>query len=107
MFSLELFLSASAASGPGLAIKPNFRPALVSSVLALMLIGFLFAWMFTKFGILDTQTAYFCTTLGSLSALVGLSPEGQDNATLILCFHFFRLLSVILVALFILKYVFP
>lgn len=74
------------------------------TTLALMTTGFLLSWIFTKVGILDSHTAYLCTTPGGMSALVALALEGQANATLIISFHFFRLLAVILIAPFIMKY---
>ena len=85
-------------------IFPKVAFPILLTTLALMMTGFLLAWLFTKVGILDTQTAYLCTTPGGLSALVALALNGQANATLILCFHFFRLLAVILIAPFVLKY---
>ncbi|PID57067.1 hypothetical protein CSB45_09120 [candidate division KSB3 bacterium] len=87
-----------------LKIFPKMAIPIVVTTVTLMTTGFLLAWLFTQLDILDKQTAYLCTTPGGLSALLALALEGQVNATLILSFHFLRLLSVILTAPFILKY---
>ena len=99
----------------GVSIGASFQPEMLKifpkiivpiflTTFTLMMTGFLLAWLFTKIGLFDPQTAYLCTTPGGLSALVALAVDGRADATIILCFHFFRVLTVILIAPFMLKY---
>lgn len=83
-------------------LKKVFFPVFSSSI-ALIGVGFLMAVVFTRMGILDASTAYLGTSPGAMSPLVILAFESGASATIVVCFHFIRVLLVILSAPLFLK----
>ena len=83
-------------------LKKLFFPVLTSTV-TLVGVGMLLAIVFTKMHILDAPAAYLGTSPGAMSALIVLAFESGSSATLVVCFHFFRVVFVILTAPLFLK----
>jgi membrane AbrB-like protein len=83
-------------------IKKIFFPVLASTV-TLVGVGILLSIIFTRMGILDAPAAYLGTSPGAMSALIVLAFESGTSATLVVCFHFFRVVFVILTAPLFLK----
>jgi membrane AbrB-like protein len=77
-------------------------PVIISCVV-LVGTGVILAVIFTRLGLLDFGTAYIGTSPGAMSALIVLALEGQAQPMLVLCFHFVRVLFVILTAPLIFK----
>jgi hypothetical protein len=75
----------------------------VSSTVVLIGVGILLSLIFTKLGLLDIGTAYLGTSPGAMSALIPLAFDSQADATLIVCFHFFRVVFIVLTAPIIFK----
>lgn len=94
----------------GVSFQPSFLttfykiviPVIVSCVI-LVGTGILIAILFTKLGILDISTGYMGTSPGAMTVLLSMALEGQVDATVIACFHLFRVIFVILTAPIILK----
>ena len=84
-------------------LKKLFFPVLTSTV-TLVGVGMLLAIVFTKMHILDAPAAYLGTSPGAMSALIVLAFESGSSATLVVCFHFFRVVFVILTAPLFLKF---
>lgn len=87
-------------------LKKLFFPVLTSTV-TLVGVGMLLAIVFTKMHILDAPAAYLGTSPGAMSALIVLAFESGSSATLVVCFHFFRVVFVILTAPLFLKFFSP
>ncbi len=83
-------------------LKKLFFPVLTSTV-TLVGVGILLSIVFTRMGILDAPSAYLGTSPGAMSALIVLAFESGSSATLVVCFHFFRVVFVILTAPLFLK----
>jgi membrane AbrB-like protein len=83
-------------------LKKLFFPVLTSSV-TLVGVGILLSVIFTRMQILDAPSAYLGTSPGAMSALIVLAFESGASATLVVCFHFFRVVFVILTAPLFLK----
>ena len=83
-------------------LKKLFFPVLASTV-TLVGVGILLSIIFTRIGILDAPAAYLGTSPGAMSALIVLAFESGTSATLVVCFHFFRVVFVILTAPLFLK----
>ena len=84
-------------------LKKLFFPVLAST-LTLVGVGILLSIIFTRMGILDAPAAYLGTSPGAMSALIVLAFESGASATLVVCFHFFRVVFVILTAPLFLKF---
>lgn len=87
-------------------LLPTFYKIIVPVILSciiLVLTGLLIAFLFTKLGILDIGTGYLGTSPGAMTILIVLALENNVNATVITCFHLFRVIFVILTAPLILK----
>ncbi len=84
-------------------LKKIFFPVLTSTV-TLVGVGILLAIVFTRLGVLDAPAAYLSTSPGAMSALIVLAFESGASATLVVCFHFFRVVFVILTAPLFLKF---
>ena len=84
-------------------LKKLFFPVLASTV-TLVGAGILLSMVFTRLGILDAPAAYLGTSPGAMSALIVLAFESGSSATLVVCFHFFRVVFVILTAPLFLKF---
>ncbi len=98
----------------GVMVGATFHPSLlttfhkiiipvVASTLILVTTGVLIAFLFTKLGLVDIGTGYLGTSPGAMTVLLVLSLESNVNATVITCFHLFRVIFVILTAPLILK----
>jgi len=98
----------------GIMVGATFQPAMipvlkkiffpmVTSTLTLVGTGILLSIIFTRLGILDAPSAYLGTSPGAMSALIVLALEGNTSPTLVVCFHFFRVVFVILTAPLFLK----
>lgn len=84
-------------------LKKLFFPVLTSTV-TLVGVGILLSIVFTRMQILDAPSAYLSTSPGAMSALIVLAFESGASATLVVCFHFFRVVFVILTAPLLLKF---
>lgn len=78
-------------------LKKLFFPVLASTV-TLVGVGMLLSIIFTRLNILDAPAAYLSTSPGAMSALIVLAIDSGSSATLVVCFHFFRVVFVILTA---------
>lgn len=107
-FILQIFL--------GVMVGASFQPELIQvmkkiavpvvlSCVVLVGAGVLLAVVFTKLGLLDIGTAYLGTSPGAMSALIVLALDSQAQPTLVVCFHFFRVVFVILTAPLIFKWI--
>lgn len=108
-FILQVFL--------GIMVGATFQPQMikilskivipvVTSTLVLVGTGILLSIIFTRIGILDTGSAYLGTSPGAMSALIVLALDSGTNAALVTCFHFFRVVFIILTTPVIFKYFF-
>ncbi|MBC7359733.1 MAG: AbrB family transcriptional regulator [Desulfacinum sp.] len=78
----------------------------VVSTLVLVTVGMILAFIFAKSGIIDSGTAYLGTSPGAMSPLIVLALESGKDATVITCFHFFRVVFIILTMPIIYRYFF-
>jgi hypothetical protein len=69
--------------------------------------GCLMAIVIHRLDLLDAATAYIATSPGAMTSLIPLSVEGCANPVIVTCFHFFRLLFILLTAPWILKALSP
>lgn len=99
----------------GIMVGASFQPAMVpilrqiffpvlASTITLVGVGILLSIIFTRMGVLDAPSAYLGTSPGAMSALIVLAFESGSSATLVVCFHFFRVVFVILTAPLFLKF---
>ncbi len=86
-------------------LLPKIAIPVALSTFTLVGMGLLLAVIFAKLGILDRSTAYIATSPGAMSTLIALALDSEATTLIVICFHFFRLLFIILTAPFILKYV--
>jgi hypothetical protein len=63
------------------------------------------AAVFAKLGLLDFGTAYLGTSPGAMSALIVMALDSGAQPMLVVCFHFFRVVFVILTAPLIFKWI--
>lgn len=77
-------------------------PVVVSSVV-LIGAGGIVAIIFYRLNLLGASTAYIATSPGAMSALVAMSLDGSANPVVVTCFHFFRLIFILLTAPWIFK----
>jgi len=107
-FVLQVFLGimVGASFEPELmqAMKKIALPVVISCVV-LVVTGAILAVVFAKLGLLDIGTAYLGTSPGAMSALVTLALDSPAQPMLVVCFHFFRLIFVILTAPLIFKWI--
>ena len=107
-FVLQIFL--------GIMVGATFQPELlqvvkkialpvVISCVVLVGTGIIMAVVFTKLGLLDMGTGYLGTSPGAMSVLIALSLESNSEPMLIVCFHFFRVVFVILTAPLIFRWI--
>jgi hypothetical protein len=98
----------------GIMAASTFQPAMLKTLksialpvafssLALMFMGGLLAIFISRLKLLDPVTAYIATSPGAMVAMVPLSTESCGNPLIVTCFHFFRLLFIVLTAPWILK----
>jgi membrane AbrB-like protein len=107
-FVLQVFL--------GIMVGASFQPELVQamkkiaipvmiSCVVLVGTGVILAIVFTRSGLVDIGTAYLGTSPGAMSALIVLALESEAQPMLVVCFHFIRVVFVILTAPLIFKLV--
>ena len=108
-FTLQIFL--------GIMVGASFQPEMlkvlgrviipvVTSTLFLVGMGLLLSIVFSRFGLLDLGTAYLGTSPGAMSALIVLALDTGTNSTVVTCFHFFRVVFIILTTPLIFKFFF-
>ena len=106
-FALQVFV--------GMMVGATFQPELlhVMKKIALPVIiscvvlvggGVIMAIIFTRMGLLDIGTAYLGTSPGAMSALIVLAFDSGARPMLVVCFHFVRVVFVILTAPLIFKW---
>ena len=95
----------------GASFQPNMLPVLkklflpiLTSTITLVGVGILLALIFARLGIMEAPAAYLSTSPGAMSALIVLAFESGASATLVVCFHFFRVAFVVLTAPLLLKF---
>ena len=107
-FALQVFL--------GIMVGATFQPDLlhimkkialpvIISCVVLVGAGILMAAVFAKLGLLDFGTAYLGTSPGAMSALIVMALDSGAQPMLVVCFHFFRVVFVILTAPLIFKWI--
>lgn len=70
----------------------------IASTLILVGAGFLISLVLVKTGMLDAPTAYLGTSPGAMSALIVFAEEVKANSPVVLAFHFFRVVFIVLTA---------
>ena len=106
-FALQVFV--------GIMVGTTFQPELLQvlkkialpviiSCVVLVGTGIFMAVVFTRLGLLDMGTAYLGTSPGAMSALVVMAFDSQAQPMLVVCFHFVRVVFVILTAPLIFKW---
>lgn len=107
-FALQVFLGimVGATFQPDLlhVMKKIALPVIISCVV-LVGAGILMAAIFAKLGLLDFGTAYLGTSPGAMSALIVMALDSGAQPMLVVCFHFFRVVFVILTAPLIFKWI--
>ncbi len=95
----------------GASFQPSMLPVLkkiflpvAASTLTLVGVGLLLSIIFSRLGLLDPVTAYLGTSPGAMSVLVVMALDSQAATPLVVCFHFVRVVFVILTAPFCLKF---
>ena len=83
-------------------LKSVAIPVVVSSVV-LIGAGAILSVIFYRLNLLGASTVYMATSPGAMSALIAMSLEGNANAVLVTCFHFSRLVLILLTAPWIFK----
>ncbi len=107
-FALQVFL--------GIMVGATFQPELlhvmkkialpvIISCVVLVGAGILMAAVFAKLGLLDFGTAYLGTSPGAMSALIVMALDSGAQPMLVVCFHFVRVVFVILTAPLIFKWI--
>jgi membrane AbrB-like protein len=82
----------------------NLMIPVVVSTLVLVGTGLVLAVIFKKLGMLDMGTGYIGTSPGAMSAMIPLAVGAGINPVLVICFHFFRVVFVLLTAPLIFRY---
>ena len=107
-FFLQIFLgiAVGASFQPGMihVLKKIALPVVISCVV-LVVTGALLALIFTRLGILDMGTAYLGTSPGAMSALIALALDSPAQPLLVVCFHFIRVIFVLLTAPLIFRWI--
>jgi len=78
----------------------------ITSTLLLVGTALLISMVFTHMGWLDMGTAYLATSPGAMSALLVVALDSGKDAAVITCFHFFRVVFIILTMPLIYRYLF-
>ncbi len=104
LFQVGLGVMVGAAFHPDMLphFKKLFFPILTSTI-TLVGVGLILSIIFTRLGILDAPTAYLGTSPGAMSGIIVLAFEGGASAPMVVSFHFFRVVFVLLTAPLILK----
>ena len=106
-FTLQIFV--------GLMVGATFQPEMIQfmkkialpvmiSCVVLVGTGVIMAIIFTRLGLLDMVTAYIGTSPGAMSALIVLALDSGAQPMLVVCFHFVRVVFVLLTAPLIFKW---
>jgi len=106
IFQVALGVMVGAAFQPAmlLHLKKVFIPILTSTI-TLVGVGVILSIIFTRLQLLDGPTAYLGTSPGAMSGIIVLALEGGANAPLVVAFHFFRVVFVLLTTPLILHFV--
>ena len=104
IFQVALGVMVGAAFHPSMLplLKTVFFPILAST-LTLVATGLIISFIVIRFNILDGPTAYLATSPGAMSGIIVLALESNANSPLVVSFHFFRVVFVLLTAPLILK----
>ena len=70
----------------------------ITSTVTLVIIGFLVSVVLVKLGVLDGTTAYLSTSPGAMTALLSIAGEKVSTPLIVLVFHFFRIVFIIITA---------
>ncbi|MBN1827933.1 MAG: AbrB family transcriptional regulator [Deltaproteobacteria bacterium] len=84
----------------GRLILKNAVP-IIGSTLVLVAAGIFISFVFAKFKVFDVTTAYLSTSPGAMTALVSLAADYGSPPPLVLAFHVFRVVFIIVTAPFI------
>ncbi len=106
--ALQIFL--------GIMVGASFQPEMLQSLhkiiipvltstLFLVGTGLTLSFIFSRTGIMDTRTAYLGTSPGAMSALIVLAIDNDSNPMTVTCFHFFRVVFILLSTPFVFKYI--
>ncbi len=76
---------------------PIFLPVLLST-LVLVSTGIVVSVVLVKIGLLTPSTAFFSTSPGAMSVILGLAGKTGADLSVILCFHIFRIFFIIISA---------
>jgi membrane AbrB-like protein len=98
----------------GIGVGASFQPALMEamkkiaipmmiSCIVLVGAGVVLAIVFNRLGLVDIGTAYLGTSPGAMSTISVLALESQAQPMLVVCFHFIRVVFVVLTAPLIFK----
>ncbi|MBW1865864.1 MAG: AbrB family transcriptional regulator [Deltaproteobacteria bacterium] len=101
----------------GIMVGASFQPGMlqvmgrvffpvITSTLLLVGTGLLLSMVFTRMGLLDMGTAYLATSPGAMNALLVVALDSGKDTAVITCFHFFRVVFIILTMPLIYKYLF-
>jgi membrane AbrB-like protein len=71
---------------------------LVISMVGILFVGMVFAFLIYKLGYLDFPTAYLGTSPGAMSAIVIVGVEYGANGAIVALFHFLRIILVLITA---------
>lgn len=93
----------------GIVIGASYRPGIfellkrlmlpvIASTLMLIIMGFVVSVVLVKLGILDGTTAYLSTSPGAMTALLSIAGEKVATPLIVLVFHFFRIVFIIVTA---------
>lgn len=81
----------------GRMLLPIFFPVL-GSTLVLVSTGIVVSVVLVKIGLLSPSTAFFSTSPGAMSVVLGLAGKTGADLSVILCFHIFRIFFIIITA---------
>lgn len=76
----------------------------ITSTIILVGSGIVLSIILTRLGILDIGTAYLGTSPGAMSAIIVLALDNGSNSMLVTCFHFFRIVFIIVTTPLIFKF---
>ncbi len=109
--SFDLFAQIILGVMVGASFHPSMLPLLkkiilpvAASTLTLVGTGLLLSIIFSRMGLLDPVTAYLGTSPGAMSVLIVLALDSHAVTPLVVCFHFVRVVFVILTAPLCLKF---
>ncbi|MCG8643268.1 MAG: AbrB family transcriptional regulator [Desulfobacterales bacterium] len=106
--ALQIFL--------GIMVGASFQPEMLQSLqkiiipvltstLFLVGTGLVFSFILSRIGIMDSTTAYLGTSPGAMSVLIGLAIDNESNPMTVTCFHFFRVVFILLSTPLVFKYI--